>query len=213
MLILYRVGVPLSVTLTRCAIAVAGTRDPTPWGKRLAREVGRGLAEAGYTVVTGFARGVDEETTLGALETGGHVIAILPYLFERDGRLNPRAVQLLRDAARRNALVSAVAENPVRDDRYVRAWLAMRNKTIVRMAVALVVPEARFKSARWGTRYAVEYALSTRRLVLAFKPQTRDNDVIKAYNYFKQRGVIAVESIDEVVNTVKRQCNYVIHRL
>ena len=72
---LYRVGAPLSAALGRCPVAVAGTRRPE--GRRLAREVGRGLAEMGYTVVAGLARGVDEEAAFCALETGGRVVAVL----------------------------------------------------------------------------------------------------------------------------------------
>jgi predicted Rossmann-fold nucleotide-binding protein len=121
MLVLYRVGAPLDVALRRCPIAVAGTRNPTPQGRRLAWEIGYKLAKAGYAVVTDLARGVDETATLGALEAGGHVVAVLPYLFEQDGRqLNPRATWLLRTAARRNASASAVAENLVKDGRRVR---------------------------------------------------------------------------------------------
>lgn len=103
--LLYRVGAPLGAALGRCPVAVAGTRNPTAWGKHAAREVGRALAEAGYAVVTGFARGVDEEATTGALGAGGRVVAVLPYLFEADGKLSARAAQLLRAAASRGALV------------------------------------------------------------------------------------------------------------
>ena len=91
-MILYRVGAPFGAALARCLVAVASTRSPTSLGRELAREIGRRLAEAGYTVAAGFARGVDEETAFGALETGGRVVAVLPYLFERGGRLNPRVV-------------------------------------------------------------------------------------------------------------------------
>jgi len=48
--LLYRVGAPLDVVLGPCPVAVAGARDPTPEGGRLAREVGRRLAEGGYSV-------------------------------------------------------------------------------------------------------------------------------------------------------------------
>jgi predicted Rossmann fold nucleotide-binding protein DprA/Smf involved in DNA uptake len=79
---LYRIGAPLGAVLGRCPIAVAGTRDPTPWGARTAREVGRRLAERGRTVVTGFARGVDEEAALGALEAAD-VVKAFEYFMQR----------------------------------------------------------------------------------------------------------------------------------
>jgi predicted Rossmann fold nucleotide-binding protein DprA/Smf involved in DNA uptake len=170
--------------------------------------VGRRLAEEGCSVVTGFARGIDESATFGALEAGGRVVAVLPYLFERDGGLSLRALRLLRAAAEYGASASVVAENLVKDDSRVRIWLTMRNKIIVRLTAALVVPEARFK-ARWGTRRAVEHALATGRPVLVFKPSVKSSsDVAKAYDYFRWRGVVVAEDVDDVIDTVERQCRY-----
>ena len=182
---------------------MAGTRDPTLWGARTAREVGRVLAERGYTVVTGFARGVDEEAAFGALEAGGRVVAVLPYLFEADGGLSPRAARLLRVAAFR---ASVVAENLVRDDKHISAWLASRNRIVVHFAAALIVPEARFKPTHWGTRHAVEYALLARRPVIVLKPQARDADVVKAFEHFMRRGVATADGVDEALDVVERAC-------
>ncbi len=202
--VLYRVGAPLGSVLSWRPAAVAGTRSPTPEGRRLACEVGRRLAEIYYTVVTGFARGVDEEAALCALEAGGRAVAVLPYLLEQDGRLNPRAAWLLRVAAKRGAPASAVAENAVKDDRYIKAWLAARNRTIVRLAAVLIVPEARFKPAHWGTRHAVEYALAAGRPVVVLKPRTEQSDVVKAFEYFRRRGAVVAKDIDEALSVVGR---------
>jgi DNA processing protein len=204
MLILYRVGAPLSNVLEKCPVAVAGTRDPSPQGRRLARELGQRLAETGCAVVTGLARGVDEEAAIGALDAGGRVAAVLPYLVETSGRLNPRAEWLLQTAAKRGALASAVSENPVKDGRRIREWLAVRNRITVRLAVALIVPEARFKPARWGTRHAVERALATGRLVVVLEPRAKSSDVAKAFEYFRRRGAVVARDIDEALGVVER---------
>ena len=203
--VLYRIGAPLGAVLGRCPVAVAGTRDPTPWGAHAAREVGRRLAEGGHTVVTGLARGVDEEAALGALEAGRRVVAVLPHLLE-GGRLSPRASWLLRVAARRNAPASAVAENLGKDGRYVRTWLVARNRIVVNMAAALVVPEARFKLTHWGTRHAVERALSAGRSVIVLKPQAGDADVLKAFEYFMRHGAVAAEDVDEAFSMAESAC-------
>jgi hypothetical protein len=80
----------------------------------------RRLAEMEHSVVTGLARGTDQEATLGALDAGGRVATVLPYLLEEGGGLNPRALRLLRVVAGRGAMTSAVSENQVKDDRRVR---------------------------------------------------------------------------------------------
>jgi predicted Rossmann fold nucleotide-binding protein DprA/Smf involved in DNA uptake len=201
--LLYRVGAPLRDVLRPCPVAVAGTRDPTPVGTRLARELGRRLAEGGYSVITGFARGVDESAAFGALEAGGRVVAVLPYLFEADGRLSLRATQLLRVAAEYGALASVVAENLAEDGSRVRMWLATRNRIIVRFAAVLIVPEARYKPAHWGTRHAVERALAAGRPVVVLEPRVKHSDVVRAFEHFKRLGALVAKDIDEVLGMVE----------
>ncbi|MFZ8841890.1 MAG: DNA-processing protein DprA [Pyrobaculum sp.] len=203
-MLLYRVGAPLGAVLGPRPVAVAGTRDPTPEGAHLAREVGRRLAECGCSVVTGFARGVDESAAFGALEAGGRVAAVVPYLLEEGGGLNPRALRLLRAAAERGATASAVAENLVKDGRRVGAWLAARNRVIARFAAVLIVPEARYKLMHWGTRHAVEHALAAGRLVVVLKPRAKHGDVVGAFEHFRRRGAVAVKDVGEALGVVER---------
>jgi DNA processing protein len=59
------------------AVAVVGSRNATPYGLRVAKELGERLAEAGLTVVSGMARGVDGAAHLGALASGGRTVAVL----------------------------------------------------------------------------------------------------------------------------------------
>ncbi|PZM81086.1 MAG: DNA-protecting protein DprA [Candidatus Melainabacteria bacterium] len=59
------------------SIAIVGTRRPTTYGQRLAKEFARGLAEAGATVVSGMAVGVDSLCHWGAIEGGGRTVAVL----------------------------------------------------------------------------------------------------------------------------------------
>ena len=59
------------------AVAVVGTREPSEFGRNAARSIARDLAGAGYTIVSGLARGIDAEAHLGALEGGGRTIAVL----------------------------------------------------------------------------------------------------------------------------------------
>ena len=57
-------------------IAIVGTRDNTPYGQSVALELGRDLAAAGLTVVSGAARGIDTFAHRGALLTG-RTVAVL----------------------------------------------------------------------------------------------------------------------------------------
>lgn len=58
-------------------IAVVGSRDVDPAGAEFATTVGEKIAEEGYCVVSGAARGVDRMAMNGALEYGGCTVGIL----------------------------------------------------------------------------------------------------------------------------------------
>src|SRR5262245_53160552 len=59
------------------AVAVVGSRRATPYGERAAFRLARELAEAGVTVVSGLARGIDGAAHRGALEGNGRTVAVL----------------------------------------------------------------------------------------------------------------------------------------
>jgi DNA processing protein len=59
------------------AVAVVGTRRPTAYGTKFAKEMARGLCEQGAAVTSGLALGVDSLAHWGAIEGGGRTIAVL----------------------------------------------------------------------------------------------------------------------------------------
>src|SRR5262245_34967429 len=64
-------------TADALAVAVVGTRRPTPYGIEIAERVARDLSGRGVTVVSGLARGIDSAAHRGALAAGGRTIAVL----------------------------------------------------------------------------------------------------------------------------------------
>ncbi|MGC4895720.1 DNA-processing protein DprA [Micromonospora sp. DT31] len=67
---------PLGETLAR-SVAVVGARAATPYGTHVATELGYGLADREWTVVSGGAFGIDSAAHRGALTAGGRTVAVL----------------------------------------------------------------------------------------------------------------------------------------
>src|SRR5690606_37041383 len=58
------------------SVAVVGARAATDYGVHVATELGFGLADRGWTVVSGGAYGIDAAAHRGALTAGGVTVAV-----------------------------------------------------------------------------------------------------------------------------------------
>jgi DNA processing protein len=133
------------------SVAVVGTRRPSEGGRRATRDLAAALAEAGVTLVSGFARGLDTEAHTAALAAGGRTIAVLGSGIRR--LYPPENAELAARAARSGALVSQFWP----DASPSRASFPQRNIVTSGIAVATVVVEAPATSgARMQARLARE---------------------------------------------------------
>ena len=122
--------------LDRPCVAVVGTRRATAYGERVARELGRVLALAGATVVSGLARGVDACAHRGALEAQGATAAVLGTGLDV---VYPRAHHALqRTIAERGLLLSELDPG----DAAHGGSFPERNRIIAALSVATIVVEA-----------------------------------------------------------------------
>lgn len=62
--------------LTKPAIAVVGTRHPTPYGSGMAERLACDLAAQGLVIISGMARGVDTASHRGAISAKGKTVAV-----------------------------------------------------------------------------------------------------------------------------------------
>jgi len=117
-------------------VAIVGARRATEYGLQQARGLGRGLAAAGLTVVSGMALGVDAAAHLGALDADGLTIAVLAC-----GPELPYPASKRRLHARIVASGAVVAELPPGTP--ARRWcFPARNRIIAALGQATVVVEA-----------------------------------------------------------------------
>lgn len=72
-----------AASLARPALAIVGTRLATPRGLAVARRLAAELAEAGWVIVSGLARGIDAAAHEGALAAGGETVAFVAHGLDR----------------------------------------------------------------------------------------------------------------------------------
>ena len=140
------------------AVAVVGTRRASADGLEVARELGRGLAAAGITVVSGMALGVDSAAHAGALEAGGPTVAVLAGGADRASPASKRALH--RELAARHCVLSELPPGFAPH----RWCFPARNRTIAALAAATVVVEA---AERSGSLITAEIAADLGREVAA----------------------------------------------
>jgi DNA processing protein len=144
--------------LAEPSVAIVGARACSPYGSQVARMLGRELAAAGIVVVSGLARGVDGEAHRGAIDAGGHTIAVLGCGIDRD---YPAAHASLAAAiAERSLLVSEY--EPGVDPAPWR--FPARNRIVAGLAAATIVVEARERS---GALITADFALEEGREVFS----------------------------------------------
>ncbi|MDX2254202.1 MAG: DNA-processing protein DprA [Pseudanabaenaceae cyanobacterium bins.39] len=61
----------------RNTVAIVGTRNATPYGKRWTKKIVTALTEKGFTIISGMAEGIDGEAHRACLEAGGQTIAVV----------------------------------------------------------------------------------------------------------------------------------------
>jgi len=86
------------------SVAVVGTRQPSPEGIARARHMATLLAQAGVTVLSGLARGIDTAAHEACLEAGGRTIAVLGSGIRRV--YPPEGVELAERITEHGAVVS-----------------------------------------------------------------------------------------------------------
>jgi DNA processing protein len=173
--------------MQRPMVALVGARNASSLGTRMAKKLGQDLSDAGITVVSGLARGVDAAAHLGALKGGtiavqaGGVDVIYPT--ENAG--------LAADIAKSGLRLS---EMPMGMQPQARHF-PVRNRIISGLAQAVVVVEAAAKS---GSLITARNALDQGRDVLAVPGHPFD---ARAWgcNMLIRDGAALVRGVDDIL--------------
>lgn len=168
--------------LTEPAVAIVGSRRATEAGRRAAERIGRILAEAGVTVVSGLALGIDGAAHRGALQGGGKTLAVLGCGL---GRVYPAAHRgLFREIGRKGLLVSEFLPG----ESALPHHFPKRNRVIAALSRAVVVVEAGNKS---GALITVDHGLDLGREIFVV-PGSVENPQAAGSNALLREGARVV---------------------
>jgi len=138
--------------LHRPAVGMVGARNASSLGVRMARRLGLGLSEAGFTVVSGLARGIDTAAHEAALEAEGRTIAVMAGGIDV---IYPAENATLAAAIDANGC--RISEHPPGLEPQARHF-PLRNRIVAGLSRAVIVVEAAAKSGSLITaRAALDY--------------------------------------------------------
>jgi DNA processing protein len=176
--------------LQQPAVAIVGSRNASAAGLTFAERLARGLGQAGYVVVSGLARGIDQRAHAASLETGA--VGVLA-----GGQARPypsEAVPLIERMIEYGAVVS---EMPLEWEPRGRDF-PRRNRIVSGLALGTVVVEAARGS---GSLITARFALDQNRQVFAVPGSPLDPRA-EGTNDLLRQGATLCASVDDVVTAL-----------
>lgn len=175
--------------LERPSVAIVGSRNASAVGHKMARTLATGIGQAGFSITSGLARGIDAAAHDAAIATG--TIAVLAGGMDRP--YPPQNIPLLDDiCASRNGI--AVSEMPLGWEPRARDFLR-RNRIIAGISLGLVVVEA---AKRSGSLISARLAGQFGRLVFAVPGSPLDPRAYGTNDLIKEGALLTSEPQDVV---------------
>ena len=173
--------------LRRNSISIVGTRQPQKVSIDYAFELGSVLSALNITVVSGFAKGVDTASHLGALSANGNTIAVfgngLDYIYpSENARIYDKMIE-------HSLIISEFPVGTMPD----RSHFPRRNRIISGLSYATVMVEA---AARSGALITTNFALEHGRDVFIAPYDETKNYFFGNHKLYKDGAIIANSAID-----------------
>jgi len=176
----------------RVAIAIVGSRSASAYGRTMAKDLTRALAERGVTVVSGLARGIDAEAHRATLGTGGRTVAVLgsgvDVIYPSEHR------SLAEDITKSGAVVSEFSLGTKPEAMH----FPYRNRVISGLTLGTVVVEATEKS---GSLITARCAVEQNREVFAVPGNVTTGRNRGPHRLIKE-GAKLVENVDDILSEI-----------
>ncbi|MEQ9308438.1 MAG: DNA-processing protein DprA [Balneolaceae bacterium] len=177
--------------LSKAGVGVIGTRNATPYGKKMAEKLSKEMGEKGLCIFSGLAHGIDAISHKAALDVGAPTVAVLGSGIDN---LYPK-----ENASLANRIVkeggAVITEFPLRTNPDAGNF-PVRNRIVSGMSLGVLVVESGIKG---GSMITADLALDQNREVFAV-PHTLDNLYGSGCNYLIKTGAAKlVQTVDDIL--------------
>jgi DNA processing protein len=131
--------------LNNPSLAIVGTRNPTPYGVRLAGDFAAGFVDREWDIISGGAYGIDTAAHRGALVAEGRTIAVIASGI--DVQYPAGNARLFEEICEHGAIITEVMPGVVA----MPHRFLTRNRLIAALSLSTLVVEAAFRSGSLRT--------------------------------------------------------------
>lgn len=171
------------------AIAIVGSRSCTSYGRRIAERMSADLARAGFTIISGLARGIDGCVHRATLQAGGRTLAVLAGGLAKI--YPPEHAELADEVAAQGALLSeaSMLMEPM------ATMFPARNRIISGLSRGVIVIEA---AERSGALITASHAAEQGRPVFAV-PGQMDSPASAGVHQLVRKGAILIRGVEDIL--------------
>jgi DNA processing protein len=171
------------------AVGLIGSRHCTPYGASLARSLARDLAQQGWWVVSGLARGIDTAAHEGALDGAGRTAAVVGHGL--DLTFPPEAIRLRARLVADGCVLSEFPLGRPAD----RQTFPQRNRIVAGLVRVMVVVET---DVDGGSMITARFAGDLGKTLCAV-PGRADSPASRGCHALIRDGATLVTSVDEIL--------------
>ena len=183
------------------SLAIIGSRNASQKALSIAREFAFSLASNGYTIISGYAKGIDTEAHIGSLEGGGSTIMVLSY-----GILEFKLKQSLKNKLWEKRITAISQFHP--KEKWKAANAMKRNSVVCGISEGVIViesgPERDEKGRSSGTFQGGLTALSLNIPLFVLSPKILGYSARGNIELIKKGG-IEIQTWEDIVNFFKER--------
>jgi DNA processing protein len=182
-------------SIDRPCVAIVGTRQPSLYGLKVAREFAAELTRLGFCIVSGMARGIDSAAHEGALSAGGPTVAVLGSGL--DIIYPPENKDLYDEIVNNGAVVSEFPFGRRAD----RQSFPMRNRVVSGICKAVIVVETGMQG---GSMITARFAGEQGRNIMAVPGRIDQRPALGCLDLIRD-GAILVSSVNDILEELGYQ--------